>query len=94
MKYSKDLLEQFDHLPEMEPSREWEERLRSRMRKPEGLLHNLPAGRALLIAALLFFAVHLFGVSKRIRQDRDDRQRLSVLAIEKEYLVFTESSKF
>lgn len=94
MKNSKNFLDQFDHLPEMEPTKMWEDRLMSRLRPTEGFLQNLPTGRMLLIATLLLFAVHLFGFSKKIKQEREDRQRMSVLAVEKEYLVFTESSKF
>lgn len=94
MKKRTDLLEQFDLLPEIEASQAWEESLKAKLRQNGRLQHNIQAGRLWLAAVVLLFACNVFTFSKIIAEERSDRQRLSLLAVEKEYLVVTESSNY
>lgn len=94
MKNRIDLLEQFEHLPSIEPSAEWNEKVMSRISQPGANQDKNSGSRLVLFAILLLLAINVFSLTRSWLQDKSQQDGSNLRVIASEYLISTNSSKF
>jgi len=94
MKNGTNLLDQFDQLPSLEPSSEWQEQLLKRIHQPGTKSQELLSRKLVYLAVVLLLAVNIFSLTRIWLNDRAQQDSMNLRTLASEYLISTNSSKY
>lgn len=88
------LYDHFEHLKSIEPSAEWSESLKLRLRGKSLVRHNSSGGRWVIYAIFLLLAINLLSYSRDWLEESAQRNALNMKSIASEYLITSNSSNY
>ena len=94
MKKGINLLEQFDQLPILEPSAEWQEQLLTRTNQTGSKSNELLSLRLVYIAIALLLVVNILSLTRSWLNDKAQQESINLRTLASEYLISSNSSTY